>query len=139
MIVLRSTMETKVAAVREEADAEVRKIARNYYDALSRTTALQKQLSAWVTNEAGNITPQQMAQMFYAQDDEWQAAFFNCMQEEITAYHDSKPAGEFGHPGVPAGEAQWWHMAKHLTDSGFETLDAMHDHAMYHRNKDAAA
>lgn len=137
MLVLRKTMEAAVEAQRETGARAVMQLAQSYGDALNRVTALQKQLAAWVMNRSGDITPQQMAQMFYAQDDEWQAAFFNGLQGEIQAYHDSKPAGEFGHPGVPAGEAQWWHMAKHLNESGRETLKAMWDHATYRAEQES--
>lgn len=86
-------------------------------------------------DEAENITPEQAAQMFYAQDDSWQAEFFNCMQRQVLAYHDALPDGlPYGkYPGVPAGEGQWWHMANHLDDEGFETLEAMYDHAKSRR------
>lgn len=143
MFVLRKTMEAAVEAQREMGSRAVMQLAQAYGDALNRVTALQHQLSAWVLNEPRNITPNQMAQMFYAQNDEWQAAFFNCMQAEITAYHDALPPAKPGtwpnpHPGVPAGEGQWYHMAQHLTDEGFETIEAMLDHAKHHRSKDAA-
>lgn len=86
-------------------------------------------------NKAENITPEQAAQMFYAQDDRWQAAFFNVMQAQVLAYHEAQPPsvrGVMTSPGVPAGEGQWYHMAKHLNREGFETLDAMFDHAKHH-------
>jgi hypothetical protein len=69
--------------------------------------------------------------MFYAQDDRWQAAFFNVMQAQVQAHHDALPDDQaWGKsPGVPAGEGQWWHVAQHLDDSGFETLEAMFWHA----------
>jgi len=135
MIVWRATMDAAVAAERERYAA----LANTYGDALARVSALQKLISAWVLNEAGTITPRQMAQMFYAQDDSWQAAFFNVMQDEILAYHDSNRASEFSYAGVPAGEGQWFHMSKHLDDSGRETLASMHEHATAHSAREIAA
>lgn len=138
MFVLRKTMEAAVEAQRQYGARAVQQLAASYGDALNRVTALQQQLAAWVLNEPRNITPQQMAQMFYAQNDEWQADFFNCLQDEIQAYHDALPPAKPGtwpkpHPGVPAGEGQWYHMAARLNDSGFETLEAMFEHAKDHR------
>lgn len=137
MIVLRKTLEAAVAAERESSDKKLYALVERYGSALQQVVALQKQLSAWVTKEPGNITPEQMATMFYAQDDEWQGAFFNCMQSVVMAHHDALPParpGEFRpSPGVPAGEGQWYHMAKHLDESGAETLTAMFEHAAYHR------
>lgn len=140
MFVLRKTMDAAIQAEREKAAKERYAFYRQYGDALDRVTALQKQLSAWVLNDPENITPEQMAQMFYAQDDDWQARFFNVMQEQVQAHHDALPADTvWGKcPGVPAGEAQWYHMAKHLDDSGFETIEAMFDHAKYAREQVAA-
>ena len=143
MIVLRSTMEAAVAAAREAGRADVLNLAHHYGKALDRVTALQTTMSAWVRNDPGDISPKQMAQMFYAQDDRWQAEFFNCMQNMVEAHHDSLPApraGEFrNHPGVPAGEGQWWFMAQHLDDSGRETIAAMHDHATYRSDETEVA
>lgn len=144
MLVLRKTMEAAVERQREIGSQAIMQLAKSYGDALNRVTALQKQLSAWVLNEPRDITPEQMAQMFYAQDDRWQAAFFNCMQDQVQAYHDALPPRSVGeypnpHPGVPAGEGQWWHMAQHLNDSGFESLEAMFDHAKHRREKREAA
>jgi hypothetical protein len=137
VIVLRKTMEAAVEAQRQIGANAVMQLARSYGDALNRVTALQKQLAAWVLNEPDNITPQQMAQMFYAQNDEWQAEFFNTMQDQVRAHHDSLPPPRHGctNPpaGVPAGEGQWYFMAKHLDDEGFETIEAMLDHAKHHR------
>lgn len=143
MIVLRKTMEAAVEAQRQIGSRAVMQLAQSYGDALNRVTALQKQLSAWVLNEPRNITPAQAAQMFYAQDDTWQAQFFNCMQDQVRAHHDALPPSRPGQmptpsAGVPAGEGQWYHMAKLLTDEGFETIEAMLDHAKYHRERDAA-
>lgn len=103
--------------------------ARRYGDALNAVIGLQTQMSAWVMNKAENITPEQAAEMFYAQDDRWQASFFNCMEERVIGHH----GGNAGMYGVPAGEPQWYHATKHLTDSGFETLKAMYEHACHHR------
>lgn len=143
MIVLRKTMEAAVEAERERAGKERVAFYQQYGEALNRVTALQKQMAAWITNETGNITPEQFADMFYAHDDSWQAAFFNVMQARVKAHHDAMPPtrpGEWpNNPGVPAGEAQWWHMAQKLDDAGFETLEAMFDHAKSAREKDQAA
>ena len=143
MIVLRATMDAAVDAERERGARAVYQLAQSYGEALNRVTALQQQMQAWVMNEAGNITPEQMAQMFYAQDDRWQAAFFNTMQAQVLAHHASLPPARPGEvpisAGVPAGEGQWFHMAAHLDAAGFETIEAMADHARYHReNEDAA-
>jgi len=143
MLVRRKTMDAAVEATREAGSRAVFQLAQSYGEAFNRVSALQKQLSAWVLNEPGNITPEQAAQMFYAQDDRWQAAFFNCMQDQVRAHHDAMPPARPGgmpNPsyGVPAGEGQWWHMAQHLTDEGFETIEAMFDHAKYRRERDAA-
>lgn len=143
MFVRRKTMEVAVEAQREIGSRAVMQLAQSYGDALNRVTALQKELSAWVMNKPENITPEQMAQMFYAQDDSWQAAFFNSMQEHVRAHHEAMPPARVGgmpnpSAGVPAGEAQWYHMARHLTDEGFETIEAMLDHARYHRERSAA-
>lgn len=141
MIVFRKTMEAAVEAQRKIGAAAVMQLASSYGAALDRVTALQKQLSAWVLNDPKNITPEQMAQMFYMQDDEFQAAFFNCMQEQVRAYHDAQPPARpgqiAGYAGHPAGEGQWYHMAKHLDDEGFETIEAMLDHAKHHRENEA--
>ncbi|HEY5797676.1 MAG TPA: hypothetical protein VIU82_21950 [Bosea sp. (in: a-proteobacteria)] len=135
MIVLKSTMEAALETERARHRCEMQSLVRQYGSALDRVSALQKTMSAWVRNAPGDITPNQMAQMFYAQDDRWQAAFFNCMQGEVRAHHDALPPNPSGWPtpcpGVPAGEAQWCHMAQHLDDSGRETIAAMHDHATY--------
>lgn len=131
MLVLRKTMDAAVAAEREKSRADILNVAHHYGAALERVSALQQQIAAWLTNNADGITPEQMADMFYAHDDRWQAAFFNVMQARVTAHHDALPDSlVFGKcPGVPAGEAQWWHMARHLDESGLETLEAMLDHA----------
>lgn len=137
MFVRRKTMEAAVEAQRKAGTNAMMHLAQSYGDALNRVTALQKQLSAWVMNEAENITPEQMAQMFYGQNDEWQAAFFNCMQDHVRASHDA--AGTKGY-GVPAGESQWYYMAKHIDDDGFETIKAMLDHCNHHKdNRNEAA
>lgn len=137
MFVRRKVMEEVLKKEREVADLRMWNLACRYGDTLERVSALQEQLSAWVMNKAENITPEQAAQMFYAQDDRWQAAFFNCMQDQIRAHHDSlsppRPGGYKTNSGVPAGEAQWYHMAEHLDDSGFETIEAMYDHAKHKR------
>jgi hypothetical protein len=133
MFVLRSTMERAVQAERDRLN----ELVRDFGHSLTQVNALQSQLAAWVRNEPGDIKPEQMADMFYAQDDRWQAAFFNVLQDRIQAYHDSLPKPRPGQiascPGVPAGEAQWWHMAQHLDRSGFETIEAMFDHATHAR------
>jgi hypothetical protein len=103
-------------------------LAADFGGALRRSEALQRQLSAWITNEPGNITPEQGAAMFWAQDNRWQAAFFNAMQDVATASFEASPPS-FGYLGVPAGEGQWCWLADHLNDSGFETIEAMYEHA----------
>lgn len=132
-------MDAAIEAERERGFGRFCDLANKYGHALSQTIALQQQLSAWVLNEPGNITPEQMADMFYAQSDHWQAAFFNVMQARVTARHDAQPQarpGEsVGYAGVPAGEAQWWHMAQHLDRSGFETIEAMFEHATSARDR----
>jgi hypothetical protein len=135
MFVLRKTMNEALTLCNNSAQERVVVLATRYGDALSQVTALQKQLSAWLMNKTGDITPRQMAQMFYAQDDKWQAEFFNVMQEEVLAYHDSQPkdGAWANHPGVPAGEGQWYHATKLLTQEGFETIEAIYEHAKYHR------
>lgn len=143
MFVLRKTMEAAVEAQREIGNHAVMQLARSYGDALNRVTALQTQLAAWVMNKPQNITPEQMAQMFYAQDDGWQARFFNCMQDQVQTVHDAMPPSRPGmmpkpHAGVPAGEGQWCHMAYHINDSGFETIEAMFTHAKWRREDQAA-
>jgi hypothetical protein len=144
MIVLRKTMEAAVEAQRAIGSRAVMQLAQSYGDALHRVTALQKQLSAWVLNKPGDITPEQMAQMFYAQDDGWQAKFFNCMQDQVRAIHEAMPPSRPGamptpHAGVSAGEGQWCYMAYHLTDEGFETIEAMYQHAKWRRETESAA
>ena len=143
MIVLRKTMEAAIEAQRQIGSRTVTQLAQSYGDALNRVTALQMQLTAWVMNKPGNITPEQMAQMFYAQDDRWQASFFNCMQVQVKAIHDAMPPARPGAmpkpcAGVPAGEGQWLHMAQHLTREGFETIEAMFDHAKHQRKENSA-
>jgi len=137
MFVRRKTMDAALAAQQESHNERAWQSVQRYGEALSRVSALQEQLSAWVMNKAENITPEQAAQMFYARDDRWQAAFFNCMQAMVEAHHDAlpppRPGGYKTNPGVPAGEAQWYHMAGHLDDSGFETIEAMYEHAKHKR------
>jgi hypothetical protein len=99
MFVLRKTMEAAVEAQRQIGSNAVMSLARSYGDALNRVTALHHQLSAWVMNKPEHITPQQFAQMFYAQNDEWQAQFFNCMQDEVRAAHESMPLA--AHTSLP--------------------------------------
>ena len=76
--------------------------------------------------------------MFYAQDDDWQAAFFNVMQARVVVFHDSLPPARPGSlrasPGYPAGEGQWYHFTAKLDDSGKETLRAMAEHLDFHEN-----
>lgn len=136
MIVLRKTMEARLEAVNTLARADVLKITERYGKALQQVAALHQVMSAWIRNEPGDIKPEQMADMFYAQDDDWQAAFFNVMQDRVTAYHDAQPPSRTGYlssPGYPAGEGQWYHVGKKLDDSGFQTLEAMYEHAKAHR------
>lgn len=142
MIVLRKTMEAAVEAERRRGLDAVMGLAHKYGATLQQVIALERQMSAWVLNKAENITPDQAADMFYAQDDRWQAAFFNVMQARVLSHHETLPPPGPNevrfHPGIPYGESQWWHMAQHLTDFGFETLEAMYEHAKSAREKDAA-
>ena len=136
MIILRKTMDAAVEFERQRyAD-----LASRFGLALQQTNALQYQLAEWITEKGEALTPEQFAALFYSHDDRWQAAFFNCLQAVIAAHHDALPADQvFGKcPGVPAGEAQWWHMAQHLDDSGFESMEAMFEHASDARGKAAA-
>lgn len=114
-----------------------RDLAERFGEALRQTNALQSQLAAWIFRDAEVFSPEQFAQMFYARDDRFQAAFFNVMQAQVKAIHDAMPEPRPGEikpcPGVPAGESQWWYMAQHLNESGFETLDAMVYHAKARR------
>lgn len=129
-------MDAALEKERDKSRIEMVAVASRYGAALQQVVALQQTLSAWVRNEPGDITPEKMADMFYAQDDTWQAAFFNVMQDRVSAYHDAQPPSKTGYlssPGYPAGEGQWWHVGKHLNDSGFETLEAMYEHAKSHR------
>ncbi len=144
MFVLRSTMDRAVAAERQRGRDDMLNIAHHYGAALQRSEALQREMSAWVANKADNITPEQAARMFYAQDDNWQAAFFNVMQDQIRAHHAALPPARPGamptpSAGAPAGEGQWWHVMRKLTDEGFETIEAMYEHAKYHREQERAA
>lgn len=125
-----------ISAERDRVMAQLLAANRRVADLAERLEPLCQQMAAWVTNKAGEITPEQAAQMFYAQDDTWQATFFNVMQAQIVAYHET--AGGVANYGVPAGEGQWWHVAGKLDDSGFETLTAMHEHAVYYRERAAA-
>lgn len=142
MFVLRSTMDAAVAKERQASRDDMLNVAHHYGAALVRTEALQREMSAWIANKADNITPEQAAQMFYAQNDSWQAAFFNVMQAQVLAHHEALPParpGEFRQSaGVPAGEGQWWHMARLLDRDGFDTIEAMYEHAKSHREKDAS-
>lgn len=143
MFVLKSTMEAKLLAARKEGMDRALGIAARYGEALHQVIGLQKQLAAWLFKD-GEITPEQAAQLFYAQNSEWQASFFNCMQEQVQAAHDAMPPARPGgmpnpHPGVPAGEAQWYHLARDLNDSGFETIEAMYEHAKHAREKSLSA
>lgn len=134
MFVLRKTMEQAVEAERQRDAKQRMEFYQRYGDALARVTALQMQLSAWVMNKADNITPQQMAAMFWEQDNEWQAQFFNALQGTATAAYEANPE-QFWSIGVPAGERQWCYMADKLDDSGFATIEAMFEHAKYVRDK----
>lgn len=135
MIVLRSTMDAAVEAERQR----YAELASRFGAALNATGALQQQLADWITDKGESLTPEQFAALFYSHDNRWQAAFFNALQGVVQAAHDALPerrANEFRlGPGVPAGETQWCWMADHLDHSGFETLEAMFDHAKYARDK----
>lgn len=141
MIVLRKTMEAAIAAERERSDRRLLDLTRQYGAALQRVTAIQQQLEAWVTGRTdGAITPVQFAQMFWANDNHWQAAFFNALQDVATASFEARDPNVIGgYLGVPAGEGQWCWMADDLDQSGFETLEAMYEHAKHVRESKAEA
>jgi hypothetical protein len=129
MIVLRKTMNAAVEAERSRSHD----LSLRFGAALHRVTALQQQLEAWLMNKSGDITPEQMAAMFWSQDDRWQAAFFNALPSVAQASWDARPPAnpnEYrGILGVPAGEGQWAWMADHLDSDGRETIEAMHYHS----------
>lgn len=140
MIVLKKTMLAAVDAAKLEHRRELVDLARRYGDALARTVALQSMFADWVTGKADGFTPEQFADLFYAHDDRWQAAFFNALPGQIAKTHAAMPPPRFAneirpHPGVPAGEAQWWHMAQHLDQDGWETIEAMFEHAKSKRDE----
>ena len=136
MIVLRKTHERLLKEVNQAALDRVSEVTKAYGKALESVRAQHDLMSAWIRKDAENITPEQMADLFYAMDEEQQGQFFNVMQDRVTAYHDAQKANPRAFPsspGYPAGEGQWYHAAKHLNDSGFETLEAMMYHAKNHR------
>lgn len=143
MIVLRSTLDAAVDAERERGDQRMLDLTRQYGEALRNVTALQRQLEAWITGKTDDgFTPEQFAAMFWANDNRWQASFFNALQKVATDAWESLPPakpGEYrGYLGIPAGEPQWCRMADCLDDSGFETLEAMYEHAKHVRDRRAA-
>jgi hypothetical protein len=138
MIVLRKTMDAALEAERKRyAD-----LAMRFGQALHQTDALQRQLADWITEKGETFTPEQMAALFYSHDNRWQAAFFNALQGFVKAVHEALPPkhpNEFRMgPGVPYGETQWCWMADDIDQSGFETLEAMFEHAKHAREKAAA-
>lgn len=140
MFVFTKTMREAIDAERLNHRRELVDLARRYGDALVQINALQRMFADWVTGKADGFTPEQFAALFYAHDDSWQAAVFNVMQSVIEAHHSSLPPPRYAneirhHPGVPAGEAQWWHMAQHLDDRGWETIEAMFEHAKSKRGR----
>ena len=139
MLVLRSTMDAAVEAER----ARYRDLAERFGGALERTGALQYQLAAWVYRDAEAFTPEQFAQMFYARDDRFQAAVFNCLPTVVAAVHDARPParpGEYqGIVGVPAGDGQWAWVAYHIDDDGFATLESLYEHAKAFRERKQTA
>jgi hypothetical protein len=139
MLVLRSTMERKLKEQQEDFVRRLSEVSKDFGQCLHQCTSLQKELSAWIMNKTDNITPEQFAQMFWEQDGRWQALFFNAMQDVATASYEAQPKKhplEFRWPlGVPAGEGQWYHMCEHLDDKGWETMEAMFEHAKHWREK----
>jgi len=138
MIVLRSTMEAAVQAERDAAHKRLSEIVAHYGRATGMIEGLARQMFGWLSGKADNVTPRQMATLFWEWDDTRQAEFFNALQDVATESRLADPnPSPFGYLGVPAGEAQWYHMVKNLNESGQETLGAMHDH-MKHRMASAA-
>lgn len=139
MFVLRKTMERNLREQTVQHQEERGRFYAQYGEALRQTAALQQQLAAWITEKADSFTPEQMADLFYSHDDSWQAAFFNAMQARVQAAHDAMPPklpNEYRPgPGYPAGEGQWCWMAGKLDDSGFETIEAMYEHAKSARER----
>jgi len=110
--------------------AYMREGAYDRSDASVRSALLAIQTARALPNDA-DLSPEYIARLFYRQDDRWQAAFFNAMQDQVLAVHAD--SGKDGAIGVPAGEPQWYAATQHLTDSGFATLEAMYEHARHHR------
>lgn len=139
MFVSRKTMDAAVEAARAKGREELLALASRYGAAFDRVSALQQQMEAWLNGKADGVTPEQAADLFYAQDAKWQAAFFNCLPDRVMVCHNSMPEPRPGvvrfHPGVPPGESQWFWMAEHLDAKGRETLESMHGHMVYYRNK----
>jgi hypothetical protein len=140
MPMFRRTHERLIAEERRHWAEEFAGIASRYGKALEQVNALQKQLGAWITGKTENgVTPEQFAAMFWANDNRWQAAFFNALQKVATdsfeALPPAKPNEYRGYLGVPAGESQWCYMADDLDESGFETLEAMFEHAKSRRER----
>lgn len=113
----------------------MREGAYDHNDASVRAALLAIQTARTLPNDA-DLSPEYIAGLFYEQDDRWQAAFFNVMQERVKAIHEGREYNDFY--GVPAGEPQWYAATKHLTDEGFATLEAMYEHARSHRGLDMA-
>jgi hypothetical protein len=132
-------MEAKIAEERRDFLERLSDMSRKMGDSIAQCCAIQKELSAWIMNKTDNITPLQFATMFWEQEGRWQAMFFNTMQDVATASYEAQPParpGEFRWClGVPAGESQWYHMTEHLDDKGWETLEAMYEHAKSWREK----
>jgi hypothetical protein len=136
MSALPIQMARDVAAMSQSASADpaflnlMREGAYDHNDASVKAALLGIQTGRLLPND-GDLSPEYIAGLFYEQDDKWQAAFFNVMQAKVRAIHEDR--GGAGSYGVPAGEPQWCAATQHLTDDGFATLQAMYEHACYHR------
>lgn len=114
----------------------MREGAYDHNDASVKAALLGIQTGRLLPNDA-DLSPEYIAGLFYEQDERWQAAFFNVMQDRVRHIHEAmdEPATY----GVPAGETQWFAAMRHLSDDGFATLEAMYEHALYHRGQERPA
>jgi len=133
MIILRKTMDAAVEAER----ARYSELASRFGEALDNTAALQRQIADWITEKGDTLTPEQAAALFWHHDNRWQAEFFNSLQKVATDSWEARSEKDrmFSYLCVPAGEGQWCWMADHINESGFETLEAMFEHAKHAREK----
>lgn len=108
----------------------MREGAYDHNDPSVKAALLAIQTARTLPNDA-DLSPEYMAGLFYQMPEFWQAAFFNCMQDQVRAAHEGEH--DAAYVGIPAGEPQWYAATKHLTDAGFATLEAMYQHACDHR------